>query len=100
MMERPPPARIQPIVELSGWCVVRTPYGLQLVGWLPNGQFRHSSPIVEFDRSRMAARSRSGRVYLLIGDRKPWPSVRADPASLDDLPAGDVDVRAHIRSRA
>jgi hypothetical protein len=48
----------------------------------------------------MAARSRSGRVYLLIGDRKPWPSVRADPASLDDLPAGDVDVRAHIRSRA
>lgn len=72
-----------PEVELSDWCIMEVScednaevFTRHLVGTnLEYDSGRVSSPIEQFDKNALSARTRSGRTYILVGE--PGVSIRS-----------------------
>ncbi|GGF46323.1 hypothetical protein GCM10011611_61010 [Aliidongia dinghuensis] len=64
-----PPVEIQPVITLDRWQIIRLPNGdCHFVGYNPAGlEGRVSNIVTAFDQARMRARTKSGRIYELVG---------------------------------
>jgi hypothetical protein len=68
----------QPSVRLYRWKIMKMEEGSFFAGDEGSGSGRVSTDIVEFDSEKNIGRTKSGRVYELVGEESPNLSMNAD----------------------